>query len=312
MNKIYLAGGCFWGIERFMSLIDGVDDAVSGYANGDIENPTYQQVVKGDTNFRETVEVTYSKINLETILFAFFRVIDPTVLNRQGNDVGSQYQTGIYYIDDESRKIVEKVVEIEKKRFSKFCVEIKPLKNFYKAEEYHQKYLVKNPTGYCHVNKAMFEYAKNIKVNSNYNLPSDDEIKNKLTDLQYNVTQYAYTERPFENEYFNFNKKGIYVDVVTGEPLFTSKDKFDSSCGWPAFSNPIDDSVVVYKNDYSHGMNRVEVLSRSGNSHLGHVFTNDFESKNGIRFCINSASLKFIPYEQMDNEYADLKYLLDE
>ncbi len=312
MNKIYLAGGCFWGIEKFMSLIDGVDDAVSGYANGDIENPTYQQVVKGDTNFRETVEVTYSKINLETILFAFFRVIDPTVLNRQGNDVGSQYQTGIYYIDDESRKIVEKVVEIEKKRFSKFCVEIKPLKNFYKAEEYHQKYLVKNPTGYCHVNKAMFEYAKNIKVNSNYNLPSDDEIKNKLTDLQYNVTQHAYTERPFENEYFNFNKKGIYVDVVTGEPLFTSKDKFDSSCGWPAFSNPIDDSVVVYKNDYSHGMNRVEVLSRSGNSHLGHVFTNDFESKNGIRFCINSASLKFIPYEQMDDEYADLKYLLDE
>ncbi len=312
MKEIYLAGGCFWGLEKFMSLIDGVDEVISGYANGDKENPTYEEVCRGKLNFRECVKVKYSFVNLETLLFAFFRVIDPTVINRQGMDMGSQYQTGIYYTDEASKEIIDKVVNIEKKRFERFCVEIRPLVNFYPAEEYHQKYLIKNPNGYCHIGRDMFELAKNIKVMAKYALPSEAEIKNKLTDLQYEVTQNKQTERPFENEYYNFNRKGIYVDIVTNEPLFTSKDKFQSSCGWPAFSKPIDPSVTVYKEDYSYGMHRIEVLSRSGNTHLGHMFENDPESDNGIRFCINSASLKFIPYEEMDEDYQEYKYLLDD
>lgn len=312
MKEIYLAGGCFWGLEKFMSLIDGVDEVISGYANGDKENPTYEEVCRGKLNFRECVKVKYSFVNLETLLFAFFRVIDPTVINRQGMDMGSQYQTGIYYTDEASKEIIDKVVNIEKKRFERFCVEIRPLVNFYPAEEYHQKYLIKNPNGYCHIGRDMFELAKNIKVMAKYALPSEAEIKNKLTDLQYEVTQNKQTERPFENEYYNFNRKGIYVDIVTNEPLFTSKDKFQSSCGWPAFSKPIDPNVTVYKEDYSYGMHRIEVLSRSGNTHLGHMFENDPESDNGIRFCINSASLKFIPYEEMDEDYQEYKYLLDD
>lgn len=311
MKEIYFAGGCFWGVERFMSLIDGVKEAVSGYANGEFENPSYEQVKTGATCFRETVKVVYDGINLETLIFAYFRIIDPTQKDGQANDIGNQYKTGIYYVDDNSKKIIEKVLKVEKKRFKEFYVEVKPLQNFYKAEEYHQKYLVKNPAGYCHIGLDKFSLARNIKVLAKYDLESEDKIKEKLSDLQYNVTQNAHTEKPFENEYWNDNRKGIYVDIVTGEPLFTSKDKYNSSCGWPAFSKPIDENVIVSKDDYSHFMHRVEVLSRSGNSHLGHVFNNDYESPTGIRFCINSASLKFIPYEEMDEEYKEYKYLLE-
>lgn len=309
MKTIYLAGGCFWGVERYISLIPGVTTTLCGYANGDVENPTYEEVCKGKTNFREAVKVTYSNTTLETILFAFFRIIDPTITNRQGNDVGSQYQTGIYFVDDESKKIVEKSCKYWKKTLFKILRWDKRIKKLFSSWKLSSKIPWKNPSGYCHINSSLFEFAKNIKIISQYDVPSDEDIKNNLTKLQYEVTQNAYTEKPFENEFYNFDKKGIYVDIVTGEPLFTSMDKFHSSCGWPAFSKAIDDNVIVYKNDYSHNMSRVEVLSRSGNSHLGHVFNNDPESTNGIRYCINSASLKFIPYEEMDEKYPELKYL---
>lgn len=301
MKVIYLAGGCFWGLEKYMSLIKGVVKVTSGYANGNKENPTYKEVCRGDTEFRECVKVEYDDVSLETLLYAFFRVIDPTIKNRQGNDIGSQYQSGIYYVDEKSKEIIDKVVSIEKKRVSNFEVEIKPLLNFYEAESYHQNYLDKNPNGYCHIDFRMFEMAKSLIVDAkDYYYPIN--IKDKLDDLSYKVTQESYTERPFANKYWDFFEKGIYVDIVSGEPLFLSDDKYDSSCGWPAFSRPIDYNVIVESEDRSFSMIRTEVSSRVANSHLGHVFDGDYESETGIRYCINSASLRFVPIDKMKEE----------
>ena len=315
-NVIYLAGGCFWGLEKLMQSIPGVTDAVSGYANGTgEEDANYQTVVKGQTGFRETVKVTYDpeQVSLDALLLAYFYVIDPTVENRQGNDVGSQYQTGVYYEDDASREIVERVAALERRRREKFVVEIGPLVNFFPAEEYHQDYLDKNPNGYCHIPRAEIELFSRLRIDpGDYQKPAAEAIRDKLTDEQYRVTQENATESPFQNEFWNQFEKGIYVDVVTGEPLFSSTDKFESSCGWPAFSKPIEEPAVVELPDDSHGMHRTEVRSRAGDSHLGHVFTGDRESPNGVRYCINSASLRFVPYEKMEQEgYGGLLSLFD-
>ena len=311
-NVIYLAGGCFWGLEKLMQSIPGVTDAVSGYANGTgEEDANYQTVVKGQTGFRETVKVTYDpeQVSLDALLLAYFYVIDPTVENRQGNDVGSQYQTGVYYEDDASREIVERVAALERRRREKFVVEIGPLVNFFPAEEYHQDYLDKNPNGYCHIPRAEIELFSRLRIDpGDYQKPAAEAIRDKLTDEQYRVTQENATESPFQNEFWNQFEKGIYVDVVTGEPLFSSTDKFESSCGWPAFSKPIEEPAVVELPDDSHGMHRTEVRSRTGDSHLGHVFTGDRESPNGVRYCINSAALRFIPYARLEAE--DYGYLL--
>ena len=311
-NVIYLAGGCFWGLEKLMQSIPGVTDAVSGYANGTgEEDANYQTVVKGQTGFRETVKVTYDpeQVSLDALLLAYFYVIDPTVENRQGNDVGSQYQTGVYYEDDASREIVERVAALERRRREKFVVEIGPLVNFFPAEEYHQDYLDKNPNGYCHIPRAEIELFSRLRIDpGDYQKPAAEAIRDKLTDEQYRVTQENATESPFQNEFWNQFEKGIYVDIVTGEPLFSSTDKFESSCGWPAFSKPIEEPAVVELPDDSHGMHRTEVRSRAGDSHLGHVFTGDRESPNGVRYCINSAALRFIPYARLEAE--DYGYLL--
>ncbi len=312
MNKeIYFAGGCFWGLEKYLSNIKGVKKCVSGYANGTTDNPSYQDVCKGDYNFRETVKVIYDDVSLETLIHAFFKVIDTSLVNRQGNDIGVQYQSGIYYIDEYSKQIIDKVVNIEKKRHEKFFVEIKPLENFYEAEEYHQNYLDKNPNGYCHIDFKMFKEAKNIIVDAGKYSYDTENLIDKLNEISFRVTQLKSTERPYDNKYCTHKEKGIYVDIVTNEPLFTSNDKYISSCGWPSFTKPIDESVIIESADNSFGMVRTEVSSRVGNSHLGHVFENDPESPNGIRYCINSASLRFIPFEDMDKEgYGYLAYLL--
>ena len=162
IKTIYLAGGCFWGTERAFQMLKGVTDTTVGYANGHTENPTYKEVCTDTTGFRETVRIDYDDtvLSLETVLKAYFMCIDPTIKDRQGNDVGSQYQTGVYYIDDESRAIAERVFEEKKKEYPVFCVELEPIKNFYDAEEYHQDYLIKNPTGYCHITKAEFDEVK--------------------------------------------------------------------------------------------------------------------------------------------------------
>jgi peptide methionine sulfoxide reductase msrA/msrB len=310
---IYLAGGCFWGMEKLMQSMPGVIDVVSGYANGkaDIE-PTYNKVITGATGYRETVRVVYDPevISLDAILFAYFHVIDPTIENAQGNDRGTQYQTGVYYPDAASQLIVERIAEIERQRSDKFVVEIEPLERFYDAEEYHQDYLVKNPFGYCHISSTEMRSASEMIVDpGDYPRPSQDEIRGMLTDLQYSVTQEAGTERAFSHEYYTNKEPGIYVDVVTGEPLFSSNNKFESGTGWPSFTEPIDENTVRLIEDRSLGMRRVEVRSRAGNSHLGHVFYDDPSSPTGTRYCINGAALRFIPLSEMESEgYA---YLLD-
>lgn len=316
-NVIYLAGGCFWGIEQLMQSIPGVIDAQSGYANGTCEaDANYQTVCTGTTGFRETVRVEYDpqQVSLDALLLAYFYVIDPTVENQQGNDHGTQYQTGVYYTNDQAKETVERIADIERSRSKEFFVEIGPLQNYYPAEEYHQDYLEKNPGGYCHVPWEEIKLFSKLQIDpGDYQKPAAETIRDKLTEEQYRVTQESGTERPFDNEFWNQFEKGIYVDIVTGEPLFSSTDKFESGCGWPAFSKPIESPAVVELPDDSFGMHRTEVRSRAGNSHLGHVFTEDPESPNGVRYCINSASLRFIPYGKIEKEgYGYLLYLFQE
>ncbi len=306
IEVIYLAGGCFWGLEKLMQSIPGVVNVVSGYANGDADLvPTYTKVTTGDTGYRETVRVEYdpSEISLDALLFAYFMVIDPTIENAQGNDRGTQYQTGIYYVDEASKVTVARVAAIERARHEDFVVEIETLERFYDAEEYHQDYLEKNPNGYCHISQdEMVVISEMIVDPGDYQRPSETQIKAILTDLQYSVTQENGTEPAFNNEYWDNHAQGIYVDVVTGEPLFSSIDKFDSGTGWPSFTKPIDENALRYFKDGSSVMQRIEVRSRAGNSHLGHVFYNDPISPDGTRYCINSAALRFIPYEEMAAE----------
>ena len=310
IREIYLAGGCFWGIEAYMERIYGVKDAVSGYANGKTDQTSYNMI--GVTDHAETVHVRYdtNKISLEKLLKYYFQVIDPTSVNKQGNDRGRQYRTGIYYTDSKDREIITKEIsDLQKKYQEKIQVEVEPLKNYILAEEYHQDYLEKNPNGYCHIdldkaNEAIIDPA-------DYPKPSDEELKKRLTPLQYSVTQKKNTEHSFSNEYWDNHRPGLYVDITTGEPLFSSKDKYDSGCGWPSFTKPISKEVVTYEKDTSFNMVRIEVLSRSGKAHLGHVFDDGPVDKGGLRYCINSAAIKFIPLEEMEKEnYGYLIYLV--
>ncbi|MCI7474708.1 MAG: peptide-methionine (R)-S-oxide reductase MsrB [Clostridiales bacterium] len=312
-NVIYLAGGCFWGVEALMQSIPGVIDAQSGYANGTGQaDANYRTVSTGETGFRETVRVEYDpeQVSLDALLLAYFYVIDPTVTNRQGNDIGSQYQTGVYYTNDKAKETVERLADIERSRSKAFFVEIGPLVNFYPAEDYHQDYLEKNPGGYCHIPREEMELFSRLRIDpGDYQKPAAEAVRDKLTAEQFHVTQENGTEQPFANAFWNQFEKGIYVDVVTGEPLFSSTDKFESGCGWPAFSRPIESPAVIERPDDSFGIHRTEVRSRAGDSHLGHVFTDDPESPNGVRYCINSAALRFVPYARMEAE--GYGYLLD-
>lgn len=309
-KEIYLAGGCFWGTEHFLKLIDGVEATQVGYANGNIANPTYKQVCTGTTDFAETVKVQYDpvKVDLPFLIDLYFKTIDPTSVNKQGNDRGTQYRTGIYYTDPADLSVIQETVHRLAATYTRpLVVEMKPLENFYPAEEYHQDYLDKNPGGYCHINPALFELAKKANAQAeqpqtNYKKPDDATLRSKLTPEQYAVTQKNATEPAFHNEYWDEKRDGIYVDITTGEPLFISTDKFDSGCGWPSFTKPIEKEVIKEKMDTSHGMIRTEVRSKTGDAHLGHVFTDGPKEKGGLRYCINSASLRFIPKEKMKEE----------
>lgn len=306
LEEIYLAGGCFWGVEAYMARIYGVYNVTVGYANGNTENPTYQNVIYDNTGHAEAVHVLYDPniVDLETLLDYYFRVIDPTSLNKQGNDVGDQYRTGIYYTSDEDVAIINnKINEVSDKYEKPIVVEVLPLENYFLAEEYHQDYLEKNPNGYCHID---IEEALEVIIDENlYSKPSDEELRKTLTPEQYAVTQENNTERAFSNEYWDLFEPGIYVDVATNEPLFSSNDKYDSQCGWPSFTKPIASDVVTYHDDTSYNMVRTEVRSRVGDSHLGHVFNDGPVDKGGYRYCINSASIKFIPLENMSSEGYD-------
>lgn len=317
MKEIYFAGGCFWGTEHFFSLVNGVTDTEAGYANSRLRSPSYSDVCTGETGAAETVRVVYDPevVSLPFLIDLYFKTIDPTILDRQGNDVGTQYRTGIYYTDVADRTVIDEAMNRERKLYSHpVVVETKPLKNFYPAEEYHQQYLDKNPRGYCHISPGLMKMAAEARDSSinhrkneeKYRRPSDEELRQKLTPEQYAVTRQGATERPYTNAYDREFRPGIYVDITTGQPLFVSSDKFNSGCGWPAFSRPISPDVLTEHADTSHGMRRVEVRSAVGNAHLGHVFTDGPRSKGGLRYCINSASLRFIPEEEMEAEgYGD-------
>lgn len=314
MNKtIYLAGGCFWGTAHLFSLVPGVHSTVTGYANSLVSNPTYQQVCTGETNAAETVKVDYddSRVGLTDLLVLFFKSIDPLSLNRQGADEGTQYRTGIYYTDDADIPVIEaQMATIQRRNTRPLAVEFAKLQNFYPAEDYHQDYLYKNPDGYCHVNPALFDEARHLKAT---NTVDKSELKARLTPLQWEVTQHAATEQPFTNEYDQEFRKGIYVDIIDGTPLFLSSRKYNSGCGWPAFSKPIDSQLMEEHLDTSYGRKRTEVRSASSGSHLGHVFTDGPEEEGGLRYCINSAALRFIPIEDMAAEgYADYIPLVEQ
>lgn len=328
-KEIYLAGGCFWGTEKYLDSIPGVLSTEVGYANGNTANPTYEEVCYRNTGHAETVKVIYDddKIGLPFLLDLYYDVINPVSINHQGNDIGTQYRTGIYFTDPEDETtILESIRKLQKRYKEKIAIEVKPLDNYYKAEEYHQKYLDKNPNGYCHIGREKFVQAEkahdpnrtlkreseSLYSRQRFKKKSVEDLKQSLTNLQFAVTQKNETEPPFRNPYYNLFDEGIYVDITTGEPLFVSTDKFESGCGWPSFSRPISDKLIREFRDLSHGMIRTEVRSNTGDAHLGHVFPDGPKELGGLRYCINSAALRFIPKERMKEEgYGDYMKLLE-
>lgn len=313
-KSIVLAGGCFWGVEGYFRRLPGVLDTEVGYANGRTENPSYEEVCRNNTGHAEAVKILYdvNRISLEELLLHYLRIIDPYSLNRQGNDVGTQYRTGVYYEKDPSeiQRVFQKFLERERAKGVNrpFRVEVLPLENFYSAEEYHQDYLEKNPMGYCHVNLAM---ASEPLFPGKKDKDFSSEEK-KLSQEAYHVLRENGTELPGSSLLDQNFRPGIYVDVLSGEPLFASSEKFDARCGWPSFSKPIESGAVTYREDTSHGMRRIEVRSRTSDVHLGHVFPDGPKEEGGLRYCINGVSLRFIPYEDMEDEgYGELKDFVD-
>lgn len=306
-KELYLAGGCFWGVEGLLGALDGVLSTQVGYANGGTASPTYQDVCTGTTGHTETVRVVYDpeRISLPMLLHWFFRAIDPFAVNRQGPDRGTQYRSGIYYTDPGDEAVIRAAADaLQQAGGRPVATEILPLSCFYPAEANHQQYLKKNPGGYCHIPQALLQEARRRTppVPNAYRRPPEDALRSRLSPLAYAVTRQGATEPPFSHPEWNRFEPGIYVDAATGEPLFTSKDKFFSACGWPSFSRPIVPDVVLEREDTSHGMHRTEVRSRGGDSHLGHVFPDGDPAEGGLRYCINGAALRFIPQARMEEE----------
>lgn len=310
------AGGCFWCTEADFEKLPGVVKVISGYAGGRTENPTYDEVSSGTTGHIESIQVHYdsARLTYADLLDYFWKHIDPTDPGGQFVDRGAQYRSVIFYHDQEQKKLAEESKDTLSRsgKFTKPVVtDILPLKKFYAAEEYHQDYYRKHPLKYkfYRSRSGRDQFLRKTwgsrmdkteqKTKAAFTKPDDAALRKTLTPLQYKVTQKEGTEPAYNNEYWDNKKEGIYVDIVSGEPLFSSLDKYDSGTGWPSFTRPLEPGNIVLRDDWSFFTKRTEVRSRLGDSHLGHVF-DDGPKPTGLRYCMNSAALRFIPKEGLE------------
>ncbi|PIR04661.1 MAG: methionine sulfoxide reductase [Candidatus Liptonbacteria bacterium CG11_big_fil_rev_8_21_14_0_20_35_14] len=331
LSEAYFAGGCFWCVESDFEKLDGVKEVISGYMGGEEKDSTYKDVSSGLTKHRELVKVLYdpSSVSYESLVWWFFRHIDPTDEGGSFYDRGHQYTSAIYYQNENEKIIAESVIkELEEEDVFKkpIVTDIEKALEFYQAEDYHQDYYKNNPLRYRYYREGSGrdKYIESIWGSGEFNdlgitknpwsdfkKPSDEELKNLLTKLQYEITQKEGTETPFKNEYDQNKEKGIYVDIISGEPLFSSTHKYDSGTGWPSFYRPISDEFIVKKTDYKLILPRVEIKSKYADSHIGHVFK-DGPEPTGLRYCMNSSAMKFIPLEEMEQKgYLNYLYLFN-
>lgn len=309
------AGGCFWCMVKPFDEQPGIIKVVSGYTGGHKENPTYKEVCSETTGHYEAVQITFDPevFPYEKLLELYWPQIDPTDAGGQFADRGDSYRTAIFYHNEHQKELAEESKQqLEASgRFSEpIATQILPAKPFYEAEEYHQGYYKKNKFRYAMYRRGS---GRDRFIKENWkDFGHDEQLKTTLTPIQYEVTQNDATEPPFRNEFWDHTEDGIYVDIVSGEPLFSSTDKYDAGCGWPSFTKAINKDEVKENMDVSHNMVRTEVRSKTANSHLGHLFDDGPQDAGGLRYCINSAALRFVPKEDLEKEgYGEYAVLFD-